>query len=72
MTTHMPSIGEKVRALRKSREMSQRDFALTVKIKVDKISAVESGRSEYNPKQLDKIKDFFDKKSSNLEIRNYQ
>jgi len=56
----MRSLGDKVKDLRKSRNISQMDLAAFIGTKPDKIVEVEAGREEYNPRHIRAIEELFD------------
>jgi len=53
-------LGDKVRALRKNKNISQLDLAAIIKSKANKVVDVEAGRDEYSPKHIEAIKELFD------------
>ena len=56
----MLSLGEKVKILRKNKNISQMNMASIIGVKTDKIVDVEAGKSEYSPRHIQAIKELFD------------
>jgi len=56
----MPSIAEKVKALRKHKNISQQELATYITTTNDMIAAVEAGKAEYSDRHIDEIKKLFD------------
>jgi len=56
----MPSIGEKVKALRKHRNINQLALAEYIGTTNDRVIDIEAGRAEYHDRHIDEIKKLFD------------